>query len=314
MPALAASGPLLPVLAVLTLCWSATCLVDALPSPLAGLLVAAAAASPAVAVLAVGVGGLAVLGRRWVTAGLGGVACLLPWTFALPYAVPGQPPVKGTTAVRVLVVNARAGHAEPRDIVAAVQGHRVDLLVVTELTSRLAHDLTTSGVNATLTAQYVSVNGDPEAGIGIWSSRSLDRITPVTGTSWPAVRGVLDAGPGLTVVAGHAVPPFPNRGGRWASDLRALRSAADVDGPVVVVGNLNGSPWNPQFRSMASGRLHDAGDLLGRGIRPTWPTWLPLPLLPLDHALVGGGVAARSLDTVTIDGTEHRGLLVSLLV
>jgi endonuclease/exonuclease/phosphatase (EEP) superfamily protein YafD len=197
----------------------------------------------------------------------------------------------------------------------------VDLLVITELTSRLAHDLTVSGLDGPLVARWVDVpspaaTGDAaQAGIGIWSRLPMSDLTPVPGMHWPAVRAGLDTGHGrLTVVAGHVVPPSPTSAGSWSTDLAALHTAGQVSGPVTVLGGLNGTPWNAQFRAAASGGLHDAGDVLGRGIRPTWPTWLGLPLLPLDHALVGGRVGVRSLSGVSIDGTDHRALLVDLLV
>jgi len=143
----------------------------------------------------------------------------------------------------------------------------------------------------------------------------MSGYTTVPGTHWPAVRAVLDTGHGrLTVVAGHVVPPTLTSAGSWSTDLAALHRAGDVSGPVTVLGGLNGTPWNAQFRAAAGGGLHDAGDVLGRGIRPTWPTWLGIPLLPLDHALVGGKVGVQSLSGVSIDGTDHRALLVALQV
>jgi endonuclease/exonuclease/phosphatase (EEP) superfamily protein YafD len=102
--------------------------------------------------------------------------------------------------------------------------------------------------------------------------------------------------------------------GSWSGDLAALHRAGDVTGPVTVLGGFNATPWNPQFRAAAGEGLRDAGDVLGRGICPTWPSWLGLPLLPLDHALVGGRVGVQSLLGVTIDGTDHRALLATLLV
>jgi endonuclease/exonuclease/phosphatase (EEP) superfamily protein YafD len=316
-----ARGPLLPLASLLLLGWSATSLtgVDR-PQLMAGLVTAAAAVSPVVTVLALAAIAAALKGRRWIVAAIVAVAGLLPWYFVLPYAVPAPATAGPTTAVRVLVVNAHDGLADPGDITAAVREQGVDLLVVTELTGRLAHDLTTSGISGRLTARWVSVpqpgsNLPPQAGLGIWSRLPMSGFVPVAGTRWPAVRGLLDTGHGtLTVVAGHAVPPTLTTSGSWAADLTALHRATAGAGPVTVLGGLNGTPWNAQFRTAASGSLRDAGDVLGRGVRPTWPNWLGIPLLPLDHALVGGKVGVRALAGTTIDGTDHRGLLVTLVV
>ena len=56
-----------------------------------------------------------------------------------------------------------------------------------------------------------------------------------------------------------------------------------------------------------------ANAFLGRGLRPTWPNWSPVPLLPTDHALVAGlGVTEQT--SLPIDGTDHRALSVCLAV
>jgi endonuclease/exonuclease/phosphatase (EEP) superfamily protein YafD len=80
-----------------------------------------------------------------------------------------------------------------------------------------------------------------------------------------------------------------------------------------VLTNLNATPWNAQFRWVVSGRLHDSADVLGRGLRPTWPNWSPVPLLPTDHALVAG-LGVTELSALPIEGSDHRALSVGLLV
>jgi endonuclease/exonuclease/phosphatase (EEP) superfamily protein YafD len=291
------------------------------PHLVIGLLAAAASMSPLATAGAVLVTTLALRGRRWITGGLAIAAGLLPWIFVLPYAVPAPTTHHPVTVVRVLVVNAQTGHAEPKDISALVRDQSVDLLVVTELTSRMAHDLTVEGLDGRLIARWVSVppltaaGAAEQSGLGLWSRLPMSGFTKVPGTHWPAVRAALETGHGrLTVVAGHAVPPTVASGGIWTADLAALHEAARGLGPVTVVGGLNGTPWNAQFRTAAGNGLHDAGDVLGRGIRPTWPSWLGIPLLPLDHSLVGGGVGVQSLTGAKIDGTDHRALMVTLLV
>jgi endonuclease/exonuclease/phosphatase family metal-dependent hydrolase len=43
--------------------------------------------------------------------------------------------------------------------------------------------------------------------------------------------------------------------------------------------------------------LHDTGlrdTRRGRGVQPTWPAWLPLAQVPIDHALVSAGVRVHA--------------------
>ena len=114
-------------------------------------------------------------------------------------------------------------------------------------------------------------------------------------------------------MVGHAVRPSVGDLDDWRQDLRAFGTAAKVKGPVLVLANLNATPWHPQFRRLVSGRLHDAADVLGRGLRPTWPAWSVLPMLPTDHALVAG-LGVTGLGTVAVSGTDHRALSVEVKV
>jgi len=86
------------------------------------------------------------------------------------------------------------------------------------------------------------------------------------------------------------------------------------DGPRILAGDLGGTPWHPAFRSLRSKGWYEAADVLGRGLRPTWPAWGPLPVAPLDQVMVGGGAGVSRADSVRIPGTTHRALLVTVLL
>ncbi len=314
-----------PVLAGLLLLWSLSCLAPAagtLPGPLATLAPTAAGAAPLATVGAVAL--IALTALRWrsvsgvVTLVVSILAAAVPWIFLVPYGSgsPTLPP--GSPVVRAMLVNAHNGRAGARDIAAAATANRIDLLVVTELSGQLAHDLAVAGLDKVVTARWVRVPGqdgaptDPEAGMGIWSRGELTGVREVTGTQWPAVRASVAGAHPLTVVAGHVTAPV-HGGARWAGDLAALRAAGAAEtGPLLVLANLNATPWHADFRRFGDAGLIDAADVLGSGLRPTWPSWSPLAVLPLDHALVGGGVDVAAVDTVVIGGSDHRGLIVEL--
>ncbi len=318
---------LLPAGGLLLAGWAACCLVDAGGFGGAATAVAALAAlAPFEVVVAVPLVTVAVRHRRWLSAGLAAVAALLPWWFALGYAAPSDTPVQaGAGVVHLMVVDAQQGRASARDVVAAAAAGHADLLVVTELSGTLAHDLTAAGLDRLMQARSVQLPGQqqvpdvPEAGLGVWSRIPVDAVQPVLGTQWPAVTARVSAdGAALTLVTGHATPPVPDGGLRWAQDLAALRdraaAAVAAGGPVVLLGNLNATPWHADFRRFAAVGLEDAADRLGQGLRPTWPAWSPFPVLPLDHALVGGAVGVDAIDTMIIGGTDHRALLVTLRI
>jgi endonuclease/exonuclease/phosphatase (EEP) superfamily protein YafD len=156
----------------------------------------------------------------------------------------------------------------------------------------------------------------PESGLGVWSTKPLTGITELSGTYWPAVEVTFATAHGpVRIIAGHAVHPSLSDTTTWSSDLRTLAAAGRASNkPTIVMANLNATPWNAQFRGLASGRLHDAADLLGEGLRPTWPNWSMVPFMPLDHALIGGRLKVTSVAVQSIRDTDHRALTVTVAV
>jgi endonuclease/exonuclease/phosphatase (EEP) superfamily protein YafD len=303
------------VAAVLLVLWALTSLVPRVPlGPLDRLATAAAAWSMLAAVPAVVVVGLALRSRSWVTAGAAGLAGVLPWVFVAGYGVPDAPPASGSR-VSVLLIDADGGRAGASSIVAATARQRVDVLVVTEATPLLTHDLAIAGLDPRLAPRWVSTPpGSEHAGIVVYSRPAIASIDLVPGTRWPAARVTLDTGRGrVALVVGRASPPGQGTG-RWRSDLDALGAAARTGGPAVLAGTLDATPDQAAFRGVTSGGLADAAAVFGRGLRPTWPSWSVLPLLPLDHVVVGGGVGVRSIATLPVAGTSHRAIVAGLVV
>jgi hypothetical protein len=297
--------------------WALTCLVPQVPgAPLDRLAAAAAAWSPLALVPAVVLAGLAVRSRAWVAAVAAGVAGLVPWVFVAGYAVPGGASVvPGGSRLAVLLLDTDAGGADAASVVAAVRRQRVDVLVLTEATALLTHDLATAGLDPRLAPRWVSTpTGAAAGGIAVYSRYAVASAEPVTGTRWPAVRITLDTGRSrVALVVGRASPPGEGTG-RWRSDLRALSAAARTGWPAVLVGTLDATPGQAAFRAVTDGGLQDAAASLGRGLRPTWPSWSVLPLLPLDHVVVSGGVGVRTVGTLPVAGTAHRALVADLVV
>lgn len=302
---------------VVLVLWALTTVAPALPvSLLDRATVAAAAWSPLALIPSAVLVAFAVTSRAWVSAAACVLAAALPWIFVATYAVPGEaPPTAGTSRLAVLLLDADGGHADAPSVVAAVARQPVDVLVVTEATPMLTHALTTAGLDPRLAARWVSAPpGSARGGIVVYSRYALVTAEPLTTTRWPGARITLDTGRArVSVVVGRASPPSEGTA-RWRSDLSALGTAARTGAPAVLVGSLDATPEQAPFRALTTGGLQDAAAALGRGWRPTWPSWSVLPLLPLDHVVVGGGVGVRSVGTVPVAGTAHRGIVADLVV
>ncbi len=101
-------------------------------------------------------------------------------------------------------------------------------------------------------------------------------------------------GGSLTVIGTHLHRPSRDP---WLHE-RQMSALAQfvrrIDGPVVLAGDLNTSPWSNAFRMLrAATGLAPASMLM-----PTWPAWpLALPQVALDHIFVSPELAVAAAGT-----------------
>ncbi len=109
-------------------------------------------------------------------------------------------------------------------------------------------------------------------------------------------------GRSLTVVGTHVHRPSRNPW-RHERQMAALaRFLRQIDGPVVVAGDLNASPWSAAFRQL---RI-TAGLIPTAVLLPTWPAWpVALPQAALDHILVSPDIAVVGAGTGPAVGSDH---------
>ncbi len=115
-----------------------------------------------------------------------------------------------------------------------------------------------------------------------------ERIIRIGSQSLPVVMAEIESdGVELTVCGAHPYPPS----GRERTIIRDEyldelgRLLSTIRGPLVLLGDLNTTRWSPKFRTLAkTAEMRDASE--GFGWQPTWPGWLPLPQIPIDHVLV----------------------------
>jgi endonuclease/exonuclease/phosphatase (EEP) superfamily protein YafD len=104
----------------------------------------------------------------------------------------------------------------------------------------------------------------------------------------------------------------PRRAAARNAELRelAVRSAA-IQGPLVVAGDFNITPYSPFFIDwLAASGLTDSRR--GRTLSISWPTWLPWAGIPIDHVAVNSGFAIVSHRPLANFDSDHYGVLVEL--
>jgi endonuclease/exonuclease/phosphatase (EEP) superfamily protein YafD len=105
-------------------------------------------------------------------------------------------------------------------------------------------------------------------------------------------------------------PREPERAEVRRDELTAVQEWVRAqDDPVVVIGDLNATPWHPDFRDLVAG-AELRNSQRGFGIQPTWPTWFPPAMIPIDHALHTEDLVAVDRELGEHHGSPHRALRV----
>ena len=120
---------------------------------------------------------------------------------------------------------------------------------------------------------------------------------------------------GATFLLVH--PPPPVQRAMFDEQQRQLDAIAArvraLDGPVVVLGDLNATPWSRPFaRLVAESGLLDTR--AGFGVQASFPAAEPLLRIPIDHVLVspGVGVTARRIERDV--GSDHLPVYIELRI
>lgn len=147
-------------------------------------------------------------------------------------------------------------------------------------------------------------------------SRLLARQTLTTGdpTNSPILNLQTEiAGCRLTLIGTHLTRPYPfdqPLAQRYQADEVAAEIAS-WPGAKLVVGDFNATPWGYTMRTI--GREGKVSILTGGG--GTWPSWAPPQLrIPIDHLLVGEGLAFVSRRVLPKAGSDHAPVLAEVAV
>jgi endonuclease/exonuclease/phosphatase (EEP) superfamily protein YafD len=256
---------------------------------------------------------LFVVDRRFRSAALYGAMALLNLAVIVPLYFGGP-----TVAVPVNAIHGRAVllnvHTESRrfDLVRDfIRQAKPDFVVFEEINDEWLSELAKLG---DLYPHIVPAPRPDNFGMALFSRWPLHdaEIREISDTDVPSVLARVDfQGKWLTLIGTHPLPPanreqFLLRNQQLFALARLTQSLPQ---PLVVLGDLNATPWSPYYREL----LYDT-DLVdvsqGRGINASWPVPI-LPLrIPIDHCLVSGDVGVAEVKLGPDVGSDHFPLIV----
>jgi endonuclease/exonuclease/phosphatase (EEP) superfamily protein YafD len=121
----------------------------------------------------------------------------------------------------------------------------------------------------------------------------------------------------LSLVTVQPRPPLRRHDFRQRNEQ--LREAAALvqalPAPKILVGDLNTSLWSPYYAHLVRHTgLYNARQ--GFGVLPTWPAFMPVPVLriPIDHCLVSPDIGVLTMRTGRPIGSDHLPIIVDMVI
>ena len=256
-----------------------------------------------------------VVARNWKLASVSGVVLLwqASWLWSAFVADSALP--AGGPAMKVCTINVLSQNTQYDRIIEHLRGADPDVVAVLELSSPLQEKLIQE-LGARYPYRLLEPHDDGNFGIGLFSRFPLQgaRMFHLSAPPVPSIQTAVEWNGGtVQLIVTHPVPPISSRFFR-ARNLHLNLLAKRVkslwqnhpDEPVIVVGDLNLTPWSPVFRDfLIAADLHDASR--GHGLTPTWYRWPLFPFgLVLDHGLATQDLVCTRRAVHGDVGSDHR--------
>ena len=260
---------------------------------------------------------LFVLGRRWRQAGLFGAVALLNGVLVAPaWFGPGSSAAaeeRPALELRLLVSNVLTRNRAHGAVRRLIEAEDADVVVLQEVSLEWWRAL--EPVFERYPYRECEPRGD-NFGIAMLSKLPFEGVEVrwFSSAKPPSIVAefATSAGP-LHLVATHPLSPQGRRPKELCEEqLREVAAfAAQLEGHVIVAGDLNTTPWTEAFEELLeSSGLRDSRR--GFGNQATWPTFLWPAMLPLDHVLVSEGVEVVERRLGPEVGSDHLPLIVEL--
>lgn len=263
---------------------------------------------------------VAVLRRGTTAASIAAALTVANFAPLLPYILPPpltQTPPSAAPRLRILAVNLQNWSTRSPEITRMADAARADIIVFTEIAA--VHREAFARLLETHPFQLPQARRDGSAfDVRLFSRWPVDgsELHLPEGVDFPILEARIcePVWPRcLRLLALHA--PRPGLGGRRERQLAfvAERARAAGEDRVLVVGDLNVTPFSPLFAALLdAGGLRDS--MIGQGLQPSWLSrFLPLGLT-LDHVLVGAGIEVIQRKRGREFGSDHSPVIVDIIV
>jgi len=251
------------------------------------------------------------LHNPWIIGALGiavvvNAAYVLPWYF-------GTHDSSGSTELKVVHANVLSRNTEYGRLKKLIDDESPDIVVLQEISPAWAAEL--QSLRAAYPHSQIEARHG-SFGIALLSRFPLTSSRVVTSPPLDHPTIVADVSIGersLHVVTTHPMIPlgrrfYDARNEQLATLPALLDSKSDAR---LLVGDLNASMWDLHLRSLVQNSgLRNAR--AGFGLVPTWPTFMPFAMIPIDHVLVSDSISVTGFRRGSRIGSDHLPLVLTI--
>lgn len=236
------------------------------------------------------------------------------YTFVLPLYF-GKPDAAKSKPIRAMLMNINAGNGNTEQVLESINHANPDLLLLAEVTPKWASEL------EILNTTYRYRIAEPQAGcfgIMLLSKYPLEQgqVVKIGSAGVPSIIADVYFPEGeVSIIGTHPLPPVGAEYSRQRNvQLAELpRYVKEQKHPVLLMGDLNTTPWSPHFRKL----MNDSGlknSMQGFGHQPSWPSNIPFLRIPLDHMLYSDGINIHNRMILQGVGSDHLPVILDFSV
>jgi len=227
-----------------------------------------------------------------------------------------QPQLRGAAfapdfQLRVLSVNVLGSNRDSQAVIEEVLASDADVAVFIEVNDRWLHDL------QSLEARYPFQIAEPRPdnfGIALFSRLPLadEEVLHLGSGQRPSIAATMtQAGRRFRIIGTHPPPPMSRQMASYRDEqLDLLAEYVELSTvPVILVGDLNATPWSAGLHTLTAGALGF------RGLDPPWtPTWrVRTPFaIPIDHAMCTAPLVITRRKVGADVGSDHRPIVADI--
>lgn len=256
------------------------------------------------------------LRRSWWVCGMCLGAIAINTLTILPYLWL-QPPAEGPSELRVVQINVLRSNRDTQPAIDWIRQQDADIVVVQETDERWL-----TALNQGLSSTYSHRQAQPmdnNFGMAVFSRFPL--VDPETSLlvhmAIPCLFSQVDTPKGpVRLLAVHPPPPMSgfNSKLRDATLERLVPRVAQAEQAgeaVLVVGDLNATPWSHAFRAFVK-KTGMVDTQRWSGLQPTWKAKLGRVGIPIDHVLISKEFEVVRRDLGPHNGSDHLPVVVDL--